>query len=361
MKKWMAFFLAMVMALSLWACGKDDTKAAPTEAPTTPTEAPTAPVENNGGENINQDPETGNFSLLTDMTIRYGEGDDAEIIKMEFAYDDDHDIVAYKAYLDGNLYSKGTFDKDTYNTLQQKDYTEDGVIDGTYDYTYDENGREIQAVTTDGEGNILSFRANTYTAQGLLEYSFSSFADEIGNYTTYEQYTYDDHGNILRYISGSGDEIWTIIVFENIYDGDRLSEVKTYEDGILQWCEQYDADGNLVTELSYGSEGEVFSREEWTYENGKPVRRVITNDGVESYREEYTYNADGQLVELRAFDEGEYHGGEVYTYENGDLVNLKLYEHETLEGEYTLNYRKVTVSEEQAQKLAALYATMMED
>ena len=349
--------MAMVMALSLCACGKDDTKN-PTDGPT---KAPTTPTTSTTGENNNADPETGNFSLLTDMSIRYADGEDSEIIKLEMTYDDDFDIVGYKVFMEGKLYSEVTCDKKTCKPLSQRDYSEGGTIDCTYDYTYDENGKELEAVSTDGEGTVLYSRSNTYTPEGWLESSVSSFADENGGYITYERYTYDEQGNALSYISGSGDEIWTIIVFENIYDGDRLSEVKTYEDGILQWCEQYDADGNLVTELSYGSEGEVFSREEWTYENGKPVRRVITNDGVESYREEYTYNADGQLVELRAFDEGEYHGGEVYTYENGDLVNLKLYDHETLEGEYTLNYRKVTVSEEQAQKLAALYATMMED
>ena len=355
MKKWIALLLACAMALSLCACGKDDTKD-PTDAPTATDGENNNNGNNNNGNNNNDNNETTGFDLLKNVTVRYGDGEDSESIEMKIQYDEDFNIVGCKAYKDGKLYSEITCDKVTSKTLTQVDYDEDGGIAHCYAYTYDENGNELTTVCTDGDGNVQYSSTNTYTSAGLLETSTTNWGDGSSWYT----YTYDDQGNKLSERSGSGEEIWADVTYNNIYEAGKLVEVQANQDGRLRWSERYDADGNLIAEYSFDDDGEAFSYTVYTYENGKLKLRVIYNEEDESFREEYTYNADGQLTEVRSFDEGELHGSEAYTYENGSLVNVKLYDHEELEGEYTLSYEKADVSDAQAEKLTALYTLLME-
>lgn len=354
MKKLIALMLVIVMALSLCACGKDDSAdptQAPTSAPTDPAD-PTTGGENNG-ENGNENggtAEEGNFSLMTDVLFRYGDSDE-ETMKVELEYDENYCIVGAKLYNGEALSGEVVFDKETTNILSQTEY-EGGVLARTYTYTYDSKGNELTSVTTDAAGEVTYSKTSTYTAEGWLETTKDNYS--------WETYTYDEYGNALTYRSGSGDEVWSDTSYENSYADGKLTEVKTYQDGRLRRSEHYDADGNMVEECDYDEDGTVWSRDTFTYENGKLMLRVIFFEGEESSRYEYTYNAAGQLTEKRAFEEGEPQGSEVYTYENGSLTDVKLYDHEELEGQYILSYKKANVSEKQAEKLLALYETVLE-
>jgi YD repeat-containing protein len=248
------------------------------------------------------------------------------------------------------------FEKNLLLPLTEITYGEDGTVEQTTTYTYDANGNELSSVTTDAEGNTLYSSTKTYTAEGWLE----SSVEDWGESTDWESYTYDEHGNPLTYQSGSGDDVWTDAVYENSYDNGALVEIKTYLDGNLHWVERFDAAGNLLEEISYDYDGNEDSRDVYTYENGRLVKKVIIYAGEESFREEYSYNDAGQLTQKSSFDEGEFQGSEVYTYENGSLVKLELYDHEELEGQYLLSYKKANVTAEQAEKLAALYETILE-
>ena len=351
MKKWIALFLAVILALSLCACGKDDS-ADPTQTPTIAPTDPTTGGNNNGGENNDNNggiAEDGDFSLLTDILLRNGDGEEAENAKVELEYDANYCIVGAKLYNGGALRSEVVLDKETTHILSQTEY-EEGMLSNTHTFTYDANGNELTRVTTNAAGEVTYSKTSTYTAEGWLETTKDNYS--------WETYTYDEHGNPLTYRSGSGDEVWSNTAYENSYADGRLTEVKVNQDGYPRWSERYDADGNLVEECSYDEDGNIWHRDTFTYENGKLMLRVIFSNGEESFREEYTYNAAGQLTEKRSFDEGHLHGRTVYTYENGSLVNVKLYDHEELEGEYTFSYKKANVSAEQAEKLLALYESI---
>lgn len=370
MKKWSALFLAMVMTLSLCACGKDGSghaTDAPTTAPTVPAK-PTDPTYDPGSngpskpENSGNDgpatPQTGNFNLLTEFVICYYDGDEREEEKMELVYDEDYCLIGIKGYENGKLTGEMTFDKETGKMLTQVQYNADGGVDGTGVYTYDEKGNELSYVTTLSDGSKDFYRERTYTAEGWLESSTYGWGEQSPCYR--EVYTYDDYGNKLTQLLYIDDACHSEITYENSYEDGKLRQIKTWQNGMLAWGESYDADGNLIAEDSYNDQGEVFSTTAYTYENGKLMLRSISSDGVESSRQEYTYNEAGQLVEVCHFDEGHTHGRDVYAYKNGVLVNVKLYDHTELEGEYTLSYQRAEVSEELSEKLTAMYEAMME-
>jgi antitoxin component YwqK of YwqJK toxin-antitoxin module len=251
-----------------------------------------------------------------------------------------------------------TYDKETSNILSKQAYKEDGSRGSKSEYTYDEQWNELTYIATLSDGTVDFYREYTYNAQGQLESNTYGWGEQSPQYR--DVFTYDNHGNKLSqlmYVSGEYD---SEITYENRYENDKLVEIKTYHDGILRWGEKYDADGLLIAEDQYTYEGEVFSTTTYTYENGKILLRIVSNEGAESFRQEYTYTDDGQLAEVAYFDQGSFCGRDVYTYENGSLVKVEMYDHQELENQYILTYKKANVTEEQAEKLTALYETILE-
>lgn len=211
-------------------------------------------------------------------------------------------------------------------------------------------------VCTDEEGNIAYSVTNSYTSDGLLDTKTTDWGDSI----SWERYTYDDQGNVLSFQSGNEDEIWADDVYKNTYDNGKLVDVQTYQDDVLRWNEQYDADGNLVLAVNYEYNGSESSRDVYTYENGRLLLRVSFFNGEEILRHEYTYNDAGQLTKLSYFDKGELYSSQIYLYEDSSLVGVKLYTQEELEATYILSYETADVTNAQAKKLQALYDAFLD-
>ena len=147
----------------------------------------------------------------------------------------------------------------------------------------------------------------------------------------------------------------------------------------MQLLYQYDSDGNIITEEHY-CDGLSTKN---TYENGKLVLSITSvhtelGDIVEQVRDEYTYDADGDILnvirkrgdEVTSRKEYVYNDAgllteitdsdyskKVVTYgEDGSPITLKIYDGETLTREITFTSQKVTISEEQMEQLTSLYA-----
>lgn len=329
MKKLLAVLLAALMILGMCACNKDEGKG------------------------------NDEFALMTDAVIRNISGENEMIMKMTFEYDDNYKIIGSKIYYEDKLYTDMVCDGDPYRPLSQTDYDEDGNVQYTSTYTYDANGNELTYIRKDAEGNVLSSTANTYSPEGWLTREEYYYEDGDPNWTAY---TYDAHGHKISEKNGQGESVWTELTFENTCNGDKLAEVKVYDaDGTLTRTETYDADGNQTLQILYSDMGSEYARTEYTYQNGKLVLQMESWGENEYYRTEYTYNDAGDVTEVRntsVYGEESSESKTVITYENGKLASAKAYENGELEGEYTFNYRNVTVSKEQAEKLAEIYNQM---
>lgn len=328
MKRFFALMLAILMVASLCACKKDEGA-------------------------------TKSYPVMTDMVMRYGSGDETREVKTEIEYDDAFNIVGYKMYMDGKLYTEGTLDGAFNRPLLEKDYGEDGTVEYTTTYTYDANGNELSSTRKDKDGALVWANVYTYTAEGWLATEEWDYGEDETDWT---KYTYDSHGNKISLKSGSGEEIWSEYTYENTYSGDKLTEVKSYRDGVLQELFRYDADGNQILEVSYNSEGEETYRCEETYQNGK-IMLVVSAWGVEEEsRREYIYNDAGNVIEIRyteTYMEETSESKTLITYDNGVIVSVKEYDNGELESEYVYNYKTETMSKEQADKLAEFYSSMV--
>lgn len=325
MKKLFTIVLAVLMVASLWACKKD------------------------------AEQESDKFPVLTDIVMRQIDGEDVQEMKTVVEYDDAYNIIGAKMYMENKLYSEIILDAATTRPLSEKDYDEDGNVEYITSYTYDANGNELSNIRKDKDGNLIWSNTYTYTAEGWVATEEWSYGDGEADWT---KYTYDSHGNKISEKSGNGEEIWNEYTYENTYSGDKLTEVKSYRDGVLQELYCYDADGNPVLEIGYAEDGEEHYRSEKTYENGKLVLAVSRWSEDEGNRQEFIYNDAGELTEVRytSFYEDESSESKtLITYDNGMAVNVKLYENGELEGEYFYNYKNEDISKEQAEKLAKIY------
>jgi antitoxin component YwqK of YwqJK toxin-antitoxin module len=360
MKKIIAISLALVMALSLCACGGDN-----------------AP----GGS---KDDEKVSVSLFTQVIMTEKDSDgDTDTMKGVVEYDENYNIIGTKTYINDKLNYEVTYDKDITKPMLEKSYYEDGTRTSTEVYVYDENGNCLERTSTydngeettvnkeiytyDANGNILTekryeggelyyeFRY-TYTASGKLESETHNWNGE----ESWTRYTYDEHDNILTEKQGSGEEVDTSRTYENTYENGKLTEVKIYRGETLDERICYDADGNEILEIGY-SDGEESYRSESTYENDKLVKNVVSYDGQQKSIALYIYDAKGNLTE-RSYTYGDDEPQrKVYTYnDSGDVIGLKAYEGDELEGEYTLTYETVTVSKEVAKNIEYLNALLVD-
>ena len=357
MKNWIALLLALVMSLSLCACGVDD----------------------NGKQDDGSKDGKVTVAKLTQvvMTEKDSDGKD-RTMKATLEYDEDQNVIATKTYLDDKLYYEVTYDKDN-KPLVELTYGDTGEIIDRTENTYDEKGNCVERINTykyddttvtvkristfDANGNELTEKVYengelsyeyhyTYTADGKL--AKEAYINKDGNEESSTEKTYDEQGNVLS-VKVDGMLSGSYETYENTYENGKLVEVKIYDQWDLEGQQtglvRYDAQGNIILRVGYEN-GEEWSRTEYTYENGKLVKEVDYDDGKENYTAVYTYNADGKITEVSYTYTNGKTSSRAYSYNQaGDLTGMKQHEDGQMKGEYALTYETVTVSAETAEKL----------
>lgn len=200
-------------------------------------------------------------------------------------------------------------------TIEEKDFDADGTANKVYvKKQYDENGnltstKEISNTPNeyynqtikelDADGNLISTTQNR-------EYSWNT-ADG-GQNTKYEQVIKDENGNVVKYNfafdSGNDGTLDSVYKEINEFDenGNQITEIKQHEGGsnlsIKTW--EYDQNGNELSASYYWDENsdgapEATSNKVSTYdENGK----LLTSN----YKEN---NVDGSITESNTVVEGD--------------------------------------------------------
>ena len=358
MKNWIAILLALDMALSLCACGG-----------------------NGGNDGEKEEPKKVTASLLTEFVAVQKEiGGDTVTMKALLEYDDDYYVIGTKVYEDDTMVMEITYDKNPGKPLLQQDY-KDGKKTSRREYTYDESGNTLMqycynaageiewgyTYVYDADGNQLSEKC--YDLDGLTS-EYTCTYDSNGNLLTaattwptnpdeYRMvYTYNELGDRLtqgRYVNGQETES---ISYDHIYTDGKLVVTTAYTDGKRIHMTQYDSDGNKVLECDY-HEGNESYRTEYTYENGKLVKQAGYSDGEERSKYLCVYNDDGKLTERVVYYEGAVDNRLICTYnETGDAVHIQSYNETMGDIEYTITYQSVTVSKEEAKRIAQLNASL---
>jgi len=122
--------------------------------------------------------------------------------------------------------------------MQLKTYYEDGVGEENWNYTYDEEGREVLEETE------YEIKESFYNSNGLLSYTKTT---GYGNSTTYVNYTYDESGQAIQVTTTYG------------YNGnwnDPSYTNNTYAEGLLVSSTEY---GDLTT-YTYNAKGDLISQ-----------------------------------------------------------------------------------------------------
>lgn len=356
MKKWIALSLALLMTLSLCACGTDDSGKK---------------------EDGSKDGKVTAAKLTQVVMTEKSSTDENHTMKAVLEYDENQNVIASKTYLEDKLYFECSFAQDMNKPLLEVSYNDNGDVMDRTEYTYDEKGNCVERISTynyddqtvtnkrvstyDANGNVLTevYYENgtriyeqryTYTADGKL--AREAYINKDGDEESVTEKTYDEQGNILS-VNVDGMLSGSYETYENTYEDGKLVEVKIYESGELFSLTRYDSDGNRILHIGYdGESGEEWSRTEYTYENGKLVKVVDFDNGEKTYEELYTYNATGKLTERsRSVTDGESQRS-VYRYdEAGNITGFKRYEGEEVKADYTMTYETVTVSEAVAEKL----------
>lgn len=185
---------------------------------------------------------------------------------MEYDYDDDGNIVAFRRYEEDVL------------RMEETDTYQDGVLI-----------RE-DVVVYDGEGQVSRTRVAVYDQYGNPLSDTTEYADpDQDAYILEYVYTYDDAGNVLTedyYFRG---QLADRYVYTYDEDGDRTSETL---DGELKRTFTYDEKGQLIRYERY-KDGAVRSATEYSYDqSGHQVGYTVYDaDGVVTDSYTATYEA----------------------------------------------------------------------
>lgn len=218
------------------------------------------------------------------LGIFYGK-DGAESRRVEYRYDEQGNCVEELYYMDGALRNAYTYNE-LGNMTEAASYDAEGVVSFVQSrYEYDDNGNVLSCVETDSVGDITE----------TCEWEY----DEDGNRTA--EYFYDCNGELYYWseTSYTKDGAGGSMEESLIYSYDMTSE-------LVVMCRKKwsDADGNLIKDIAYDSEGNAERGYTWEYdENGQEIHWTKSWQG-EIYEEWlYTYDERGLLTQELCYEQ----------------------------------------------------------
>ena len=262
MKKLMSMLLSVFMLLCLCACSDKDGQNEP---------QPTQPVENDDPEiytkedgKLKMEVSYNSNGLLFSTIIYEYDGAGNVIKEAEFGINDAP--AGYNSYEYDDKGRKTLLV--SYMAVNDEEYSEEYRTS----YEYDESGKLIKAVST-MDGKTVS--VTEYEYKNGLCVSENNYEGESFVISEYK-YEYDDSDRISRCVR-----------IDHI-EGDTTENRYTYT-----------SDGLLLADLSYGTDGKVISRTEYSYDDkGNAVKLSVYNamgEPMSSTSKEYTYDDLGNI------------------------------------------------------------------
>lgn len=242
---------------------------------------------------------------------------DGERVTSSLSYDENGTLISDVSYTSGGGLDEETLYDGHGNEIRHTEYNWDGSIrEGlsySYAYTYDEAGNMTECFRYDAKDALQWSYTHEYDENGTLRKK--SWFDEEGTLT--DRSEYDENGVLVR----SGGVAYTLdgetvqLAYHYTYryndNGDPLEELQIDEDGTVVWRKEwtYDENGNLIRYLS--DHGSIVTHEEYTYdENGRKIeyeyRHERLFDKPYHNRTTYAYDEDGNLSQVIEYREMNY-------------------------------------------------------
>ena len=294
MKRKLVNAMLIIGLCFLTACGGSETAVSDESVETTET------VETVVEEKVEESVEEENIEIVymiskSTTTMPDSEGD--YVYGVEYEYDENRNIIVENWF--DNKYGNSRYERE-----------------------YDENGNEIRYVYKKGD-ECLKEVQKEYDENGrLIKELLSDLEMDSTLKTLYE---YDENGILRKEIGYDGNDTEISVVEYN----EKGDETRSYNDlGGGYYLEstneyEYDANNNIVKNISY-NKGALFNIKEYEYdENGNVIKETVYDDSENiSYIEVIEYDENGNWIKrVRNDKDGNVISTEVATYdENGNLT-----------------------------------------
>lgn len=168
------------------------------------------------------------------------DGLDSRVTRIRYIDNKKVEQIIYKD--DGNVYSKFTYSYNTTGKLaQEQQFSADGILQVTINYTYDEYGN-MTLTGIDNNGNTLNVTTEKYDSKGrIIETTYIMEQYNLKNKWTNE---YDSNGNMSKTIG--------LNCLQN-----EIITIKSF---------QYDSFGNVLEEIQYDALNEPKMKIEYKYD-----------------------------------------------------------------------------------------------
>ena len=194
---------------------------------------------------------------------------------------------------------------------------------------YDARGNRVKRVDFNRDGTVAQTLVYNYDAEGRCV----GYDDYAAGLSTPRKhiYTLDSKGHRVEYriVQPNGEAGDEKYIYKYDSNGNRVVEELYHKTSLISRNENtYDAQGRLISQISYNPDSTVSSRIRVSFApEGKPIERTRHDGDLLTYRVRYTYDTKhrpvqvettGSYVETDSTSEGHITGKVVYVYKGND-------------------------------------------
>ncbi len=246
------------------------------------------------------------FNAKGDVTEECYRNEDGSIVwKDVYQYDANGNTTAYTEYRgDGSLYGKSTWKYSPEGLLLDRTrYDGDGGISYKYVYEYDAAGHEVKCSRYGEYYTLREVTKRKYEGDKQTE---EAVYNSEGNLQSMNKWQYNSDGNVTLEASyGVGGTLEHKYVTTYNENGLKYS-VKRYNRDGLVWEEfyYYDEAGNCIKYFEYLSDGKLRSKSFYTYDENNHRTSYLKYNSEENLiaHEEYVYDQQGRQTKFTTYD-----------------------------------------------------------